>query len=643
MIITAARTAAMTLQELKALRRAPDNRNRRRVPTGKQLVGRTLSLELPAPSSAAARRPGSGVRKEHSALGLARPGSAALRLNTLDSVSSVYKLPGPGPAAFDKAAQRRSVTPSEGSRRRVSTDALAGRSPGGPAGEVLGALVGLDSLSSAERAEACKELLLKLAAHEPAYKEILERVQLEHEEERDTLAREATSSKKSLAGLRAAQKRAEEALAELKKENQKLRLEATAAAEASQQLQEEAAQLNRENLETKKRLAELDKSGGGGITAQQGSEDIRDLLKKSEKKKAPKADEKDVEPDEAGASKASPEAEPTKAGASGTESVVLDGVHGEAYEPSEEEVIEYAVQLGMELPQDSALLHIAIEALKACATTQTRSTFCTRLSSLLSLPPVGSRALLGLDSPLPAAWKPCSSPEGDIYYFNFDTGESLWDRPDIETHKARFLLEKAKLLEGGAEAEAVAAAAAAVAAEGEGAAVAEEPSAAAIAAAHETSSSEEEEGEDNADRPKFDWSGEVVTLELARPDSVPALDFEALAAKVKEQEEEEKAAEEEAKRLANLPLPAGWETAVVRDHSAHTSSFCAAKHGGISADGSVRVVRGSRARQGRRTTSTRRRGRRSTSTRPARRRSGPRKCSTQELLASALRIASKTR
>ena len=575
----------MTLQELKALRRVPDNRNRRRVPAGKQLVGRTLSLELPAPSSAAARRPGSGVRKEHSALGLARPGSAALRLNTLDSVSSVYKLPGPGPAAFDKAAQRRSVTPSEGSRRRVSTDALAGRSPGGPAGEVLGALVGLDSLSSAERAEACKELLLKLAAHEPAYKEILERVQLEHDEERDTLAREATSSKKSLAGLRAAQKRAEEALAELKKENQKLRLEATAAAEASQQLQEEAAQLNRENLETKKRLAELDKSaGGGGITAQQGSEDIRDLLKKSEKK-APKADEKDAEPDEAGASKASPEAEPTKAGASGTESVVLDGVHGEAYEPSEEEVIEYAVQLGMELPQDSALLHIAIEALKACATA--RSTFCTRLSSLLSLPPVGSCALLVLGSPLPAAWKPCSSPEGDIYYFNFDTGESLWDRPDIETHKARFLLEKAKLLEGGTEAEAVAAAAAAVAAEGDGAAVAEEPSAAAIAAAHETSSSEEEEGEDNADRPKFDWSGEVVSLEMARPDSVPALDFEELAAKVKEQEEEEKAAEEEAKRLANLPLPAGWETAVVRDHSVHASSFCATKHGGISADGSV--------------------------------------------------------
>ena len=72
---------------------------------------------------------------------------------------------------------------------------------------------------------------------------------------------------------------------------------------------------------------------------------------------------------------------------------------------------------------------------------------------------------------------------------------------------------------------------------------------------------------------------------MSRPDSVPALDFEELAAKVKEQEEEEKAAEEEAKRLANLPLPAGWETAVVRDHSVHASSFCATKHGGISADG----------------------------------------------------------
>ena len=236
--------------------------------------------------------------------------------------------------------------------------------------------------------------------------------------------------------------------------------------------------------------------------------------------------------------------------------------------------------------------------------------------------------MLGSDSPLPAAWKPCSSPEGDIYYFNFDTGESLWDRPDIETHKARFLLEKAKLLEGGTEAEAVAAAAAAVAAEGDGAAVAEEPSAAAIAAAHETSSSEEEEGEDNADRPKFDWSGEVVSLEMARPDSVPALDFEELAAKVKEQEEEEKAAEEEAKRLANLPLPAGWETAVVRDHSVLSFLFLQPSTAASLLTGAC-VVRGSRARQGRRTMSTRRRGRRSTSTRPARRRSGPRKCSTE--------------
>ena len=29
----------------------------------------------------------------------------------------------------------------------------------------------------------------------------------------------------------------------------------------------------------------------------------------------------------------------------------------------------------------------------------------------------------GLKAPLPKEWKPCKSPEGEIYYFNFETGE----------------------------------------------------------------------------------------------------------------------------------------------------------------------------------------------------------------------------
>merc|ERR1719162_28132 len=34
----------------------------------------------------------------------------------------------------------------------------------------------------------------------------------------------------------------------------------------------------------------------------------------------------------------------------------------------------------------------------------------------------------GLKAPLPAEWKACQS-DGDIFFFNFNTGESEWDHP----------------------------------------------------------------------------------------------------------------------------------------------------------------------------------------------------------------------
>jgi len=178
------------------------------------------------------------------------------------------------------------------------------------------------------------------------------------------------------------------------------------------------------------------------------------------------------------------------------------------------------------------------------------------------------RALEGLRAELPAQWKPCASPEGEVYYFNFETGESLWDRPDMEVHRKQFLLEKAKLRKAAAGADA----ADVVGGDGEDteagageAAVKEQPSAAAIEAAHETSSSDEELDPD-ADPPlAFDMKGEIMAdMTLPRPDGVPALDFDTLAAKLKEEEEKQQAAEEEAKRLASLPLPPGWETAESR-------------------------------------------------------------------------------
>ena len=235
------------------------------------------------------------------------------------------------------------------------------------------------------------------------------------------------------------------------------------------------------------------------------------------------------------AAKADAKAEEAIAVASSkTESVVLDGSNGEAYVPSEEEVVDYAVQLGMELPDDADLLYVALE---------------------------------GLQAELPVQWKPCASPEGEVYYFNFETGESLWDRPDMEVHRKQFMLAKAKARGGASgvgaledddgQAEEAAAAAAA--------AVKEEPSAIAIEAAHETSSDEEDVVDPENPAPGYDMKGEIMTpMILPRPSGVPSLDFETLAAKLKEEEEKEKAADEEAKRLASMPLPAGWETAESR-------------------------------------------------------------------------------
>ena len=75
------------------------------------------------------------------------------------------------------------------------------------------------------------------------------------------------------------------------------------------------------------------------------------------------------------------------------------------------EILEYASFLGMDPGEDSDLFYIAKEGLKA---------------------------------PLPAPWKPCQTREGDIYYFNFETGQSTWEHPCDEYYKQMFLKEKEK-------------------------------------------------------------------------------------------------------------------------------------------------------------------------------------------------------
>lgn len=104
----------------------------------------------------------------------------------------------------------------------------------------------------------------------------------------------------------------------------------------------------------------------------------------------------------------------------GTVSVVMDDHYDPGYEPSEKEINDYAEWLGMKLPEDEELMWIAKEGLRA---------------------------------PLPKEWKPCKTDTEEVYYFNFKTGESIWDHPLDEYFKGKYKQEKEKLkkekLEGG--------------------------------------------------------------------------------------------------------------------------------------------------------------------------------------------------
>ncbi|BFI37045.1 hypothetical protein MARPO_0010s0020 [Marchantia polymorpha] len=92
--------------------------------------------------------------------------------------------------------------------------------------------------------------------------------------------------------------------------------------------------------------------------------------------------------------------------------VVLEEEIEDNYQPTEEEIIEYAEWLGMELPRDKDLLWIAHG---------------------------------GLTKPLSTDWKPCRTEEDEIYYFNFETGESRWDHPCDEFHRNLLNAECQKL------------------------------------------------------------------------------------------------------------------------------------------------------------------------------------------------------
>eukprot|EP00931_Biecheleriopsis_adriatica_P108476 TRINITY_DN827_c0_g1_i1.p1 TRINITY_DN827_c0_g1~~TRINITY_DN827_c0_g1_i1.p1 ORF type:complete len:1806 (-),score=585.02 TRINITY_DN827_c0_g1_i1:63-5480(-) len=95
-----------------------------------------------------------------------------------------------------------------------------------------------------------------------------------------------------------------------------------------------------------------------------------------------------------------------------SQSLILEEEIDKDYEPSGHEVQEYAEWLGMDMDNDKDLLWIAKAGLKA---------------------------------PLPKPWKPCSTGEdGEVFYFNFDTQESVWDHPCDEYHRRLYQKERAK-------------------------------------------------------------------------------------------------------------------------------------------------------------------------------------------------------
>nr|CCC95733.1 unnamed protein product [Trypanosoma congolense IL3000] len=104
-----------------------------------------------------------------------------------------------------------------------------------------------------------------------------------------------------------------------------------------------------------------------------------------------------------------PEAGETFIGEDGSISVVLADTVDEDYEPTKEEIDEFAEWMGMDLPEDNEFLYLALEGLKA---------------------------------PLPAEWRPCRTEENEIYYFNFKTGESTWCHPMDEVYRERFMKAK---------------------------------------------------------------------------------------------------------------------------------------------------------------------------------------------------------
>ncbi|XP_038635683.1 centrosomal protein of 164 kDa-like isoform X7 [Scyliorhinus canicula] len=92
--------------------------------------------------------------------------------------------------------------------------------------------------------------------------------------------------------------------------------------------------------------------------------------------------------------------------------LILEEDYDENYIPNEQEIQEYAREIGIDPENEPELMWLARE---------------------------------GIVAPLPQEWKPCQDITGDVYYFNFVSGQSTWDHPCDEQYRNLVSLEREKL------------------------------------------------------------------------------------------------------------------------------------------------------------------------------------------------------
>ncbi|CAD5115821.1 DgyrCDS4761 [Dimorphilus gyrociliatus] len=94
---------------------------------------------------------------------------------------------------------------------------------------------------------------------------------------------------------------------------------------------------------------------------------------------------------------------------------ILEEEYDEDYQPTEDDIREYASVIGINPDTEPELMWLARD---------------------------------GITAALPDHWKPCQDERGEIYYFNFQTGASIWDHPCDELYKERVQKERQKLHSG---------------------------------------------------------------------------------------------------------------------------------------------------------------------------------------------------